>query len=376
MNNKVLVIIPARGGSKGIPRKNLRNLAGKPLITYAVNNALSSSFSPDVYVSSEDAEIISIANKLGAKTILRDERDSLDSTTLDPVIFNSLKNIEGMEEKEYDIVVTLQPTSPLLKTKTIDSAIHQLINNSSADTLISAVDDTHLTWSKINNKYKPNYKARLNRQELPNVFKETGGFLITRAECITSNSRIGPNVELVSVSEKESIDIDTFADWGLCEYYLRRKKLIFVVSGYREIGLGHVYNTLLLANDLIEHEISFLVDSKSQLAFEKISSKISNKIRTIFTNDGMDDSCCPLKIIKTDCAKKIPMFKGLHRFLPAMVLLQKGTVLQIPIQHFPRIAGKTKFGIRNRLLGPITDCFAYLWMKRKYINYKVAKHDI
>lgn len=104
---------------------------------------------------------------------------------------------------------------------------------------------------------------------------------------------------------------------------------------------------------------------------KKISSKISNKIRTIFTNDGMDDSCCPLKIIKTDCAKKIPMFKGLHRFLPAMVLLQKGTVLQIPIQHFPRIAGKTKFGIRNRLLGPITDCFAYLWMKKKYINYEV-----
>lgn len=106
---------------------------------------------------------------------------------------------------------------------------------------------------------------------------------------------------------------------------------------------------------------------------KKISSKISNKIRTIFTNDGMDDSCCPLKIIKTDYAKKIPMFKGLHRFLPAMVLLQKGTVLQIPIQHFPRIAGKTKFGIRNRLLGPITDCFAYLWMKKKYINYEVIK---
>ena len=108
---------------------------------------------------------------------------------------------------------------------------------------------------------------------------------------------------------------------------------------------------------------------------KKISSKISNKIRTIFTNDGMEDSCCPLKIIKTDCAKKIPMFNGLHRFLPAMVLLQKGTVLQIPIQHFPRIAGKTKFGIRNRLLGPITDCFAYLWMKKKYINYEVIKKE-
>ena len=103
------------------------------------------------------------------------------------------------------------------------------------------------------------------------------------------------------------------------------------------------------------------------------SSKASNSIRNTFTGDGMEDTCCPLKVIKTECAKKIPMFKGLHRFLPAMILLQKGTVLQLPIQHFPRIAGESKFGIRNRLLGPITDCFAYLWMKKKYINYEVIK---
>ena len=103
------------------------------------------------------------------------------------------------------------------------------------------------------------------------------------------------------------------------------------------------------------------------------SSKVSNNIRNVFTRDGMEDTCCPLKVIKTECAKNIPMFRGLHRFLPAMILLQKGTVLQVPIQHFPRIAGETKFGIRNRLLGPITDCFAFLWMKKKYINYEVIK---
>lgn len=106
---------------------------------------------------------------------------------------------------------------------------------------------------------------------------------------------------------------------------------------------------------------------------KNLSSKVSNKIRNAFTHDGMEDTCCPLKVIKTESAKNIPMFKGLHRFLPAMVLLQKGTVLQVPIQHFPRIAGEAKFGIRNRLLGPITDCFAFLWMKKKYINYEVIK---
>lgn len=106
---------------------------------------------------------------------------------------------------------------------------------------------------------------------------------------------------------------------------------------------------------------------------KNMSSKIANGIRRTFTNDGMDDTGCPLKIIHTDYAKRIPMFRGLHRFLPAMILLQNGKIIQIPVQHFPRIAGKANFGLWNRLLGPLMDCFAYLWMKKKYINYTVAK---
>jgi len=103
------------------------------------------------------------------------------------------------------------------------------------------------------------------------------------------------------------------------------------------------------------------------------SSLIANKIRRLFTHDGMDDTGCPLKIIRTDIAKRIPMFSGLHRFIPAMVLLQKGRILQVPVRHFPRTAGKSNFNLWNRLLGPLMDCFAYLWMKKKYINYKVAE---
>ena len=106
---------------------------------------------------------------------------------------------------------------------------------------------------------------------------------------------------------------------------------------------------------------------------KKISTKIANSIRRSFTHDGMDDTGCPLKVIKSDYAKRIPMFKGLHRFLPAMILLQNGKIKQVPVQHFPRIAGKAKYGILNRLLGPLTDCIAYLWMKKKYINYDITK---
>ena len=106
---------------------------------------------------------------------------------------------------------------------------------------------------------------------------------------------------------------------------------------------------------------------------KNMSSTIANGIRRAFTHDGMDDTGCPLKVIKTDFAKRIPMFKGLHRFLPAMILLQKGKIVQIPVRHFPRIAGEAKFGLWNRLLGPLSDCFAYLWMKKKYINYTISK---
>lgn len=130
----------------------------------------------------------------------------------------------------------------------------------------------------------------------------------------------------------------------------------------------------ILLKHINTHELVTGVRSNRKDAFVKnMSSKIANRIRRAFTHDGMDDTGCPLKVIKTDYAKRIPMFKGLHRFLPAMIMLQNGRVTQVTVQHFPRIAGTAKFGLWNRLLGPFMDCFAYLWMKNKYINYDVSK---
>jgi dolichol-phosphate mannosyltransferase len=115
--------------------------------------------------------------------------------------------------------------------------------------------------------------------------------------------------------------------------------------------------------------------SRKDSVIKNLSSLIANTIRKLFTNDEMDDTGCPLKIIRSDFAKKIPMFKGIHRFLPAMVLLQNGRVTQVSVRHYPRIAGKAKFGFFNRLIGPLIDCFAYLWMKKKYINYQIKDNE-
>ncbi len=131
-----------------------------------------------------------------------------------------------------------------------------------------------------------------------------------------------------------------------------------------ELLLGEIENYELVTGFRKNRKDSFT---------KNLSSSIANRIRQAFTKDGVDDTCCPLKVIRTSFAKEIPMFNGLHRFLPAMVLLQGGRVKQIPVSHYPRIAGVAKYHFFNRLTGPFTDCLAFIWMKRNYIRYEIEK---
>ncbi len=321
----VLVVIPARGGSKSIPRKNLRSLNGKPLISYAIETALEIKYNPDIYVSSEDEEILYIAAQFGAKVIVREKSLAADNTTLDPVVYEAFIRAQQLEGKVYDLIVTLQPTSPLLQSSSINDAIGRMIANPDIDTVISASDDTHLTWKIENGKYVPNFKKRVNRQYLQPIFRETGGFLITRPSVITPASRIGKKVDLYLLSGGEEIDIDTLEDWSLCEYYLKRKKILFVVSGNRQIGLGHVHNTLLVANDILDHQVSFLVDKTSQLAYQKIMEynypvffqqyediveDIKNINPDVVINDRLDTTSHYIRAIK-ETGKKVVNFEDL-----------------------------------------------------------------
>lgn len=106
--------------------------------------------------------------------------------------------------------------------------------------------------------------------------------------------------------------------------------------------------------------------------FKLAQSRIANGLRRAMTGDGATDTGCPLKVMQSAAAKRIPFFTGMHRFLPALILLQEGaTYKELPVRHFPRTAGKSKFHLWNRLFAPFMDCLAYRWMRRRYLNYKV-----
>ena len=132
----------------------------------------------------------------------------------------------------------------------------------------------------------------------------------------------------------------------------------------------------LLLPYINDYEIVIGIRAKRQDSFfKKLQSRIANGFRRMMTNDGVQDTGCPLKVMHTKNAKRIPLFTGMHRFLPALILLQEGKVKQVIVRHFPRINGVSKYHLWNRLISPFMDCFAYRWMKKRYINYMITEEN-
>ena len=192
---KILAVIPARAGSKGIPNKNIRIVGGHPLIYYSIKNAMSSSYITDVIISTDSEQVRIIGNQMGAKVKWRDELLCGDEVTLDAVIADAVPKNE-----QWDYVITMQPTSPTLRVETLDAAIKYAIDND-LDTLISAINAPHLSWGEKDGKKVPNYTERLNRQYLPACYMETGAFVISKAAVVTPKTRIGQKVDVYEIPE-------------------------------------------------------------------------------------------------------------------------------------------------------------------------------
>ena len=272
-NNKILVVIPARGGSKGIPRKNLRLLNNRPLISYSIAVANASQYVDDVVVTTDDSEIALISEKFGAGVIRRSDELAGDDILLDPVVYDAVNQKEKQTFDEYDIVITLQPTSPLIRLSTLDRIIEKF-DDFSIDSVITVVDDRHLSWGydQNNNRYFPNYIERTDKEHLPKSFRETGGVLATRRTFIHENSRLGTHLDLVELSRAESVSIENYEDWWVAENYLQKRRIAIVVNAYDELGTGQVYRCLSIASKLVFHDVLFLLDESHPLGIDIVGS--------------------------------------------------------------------------------------------------------
>lgn len=240
---KILAVIPARAGSKGVPNKNIRIIGGHPLIYYSIKNALKSSYITDVIISTDSEAVRIIGNQMGAKVKWRDKVLCGDAVTLDAVIADAVPKNE-----DWDYIITMQPTSPTLRVKTLDNAIKYAIDNN-LDTLISAINAPHLSWGVRDGKTVPNYTERLNRQYLPPCYMETGAFVISKASIVTPKTRIGEKVDVYEIPEDESQDVDNFDDLRNVAATLDREKVAIYVNGNNKRGIGHIYRALEMADE-------------------------------------------------------------------------------------------------------------------------------
>lgn len=240
---RILAVIPARAESKGIPNKNIRIIAGHPLIYYSIQNALKSKCITDVIVTTDSPEVKIISTQMGANVHWRDKKLCGDAVTLDAVIYDAIN-----QSIPWDYVVTMQPTSPTLSVETLDNAISYAVQND-LDTLISAINKPHLSWGVKGGKKVPNYTERLNRQYLPPCYMETGAFVISKASIVTEKTRIGKNVDVFEVPENEAQDVDTFSDLQSVMVTLNKNKVAIYVNGNNKRGIGHIYRALELADE-------------------------------------------------------------------------------------------------------------------------------
>lgn len=133
----------------------------------------------------------------------------------------------------------------------------------------------------------------------------------------------------------------------------------------------------LLLPDMEKHALSQGIRVKRlDSKFRVWQSKIANAFRRKMTGDTAQDSVCPLKVVRTDVARRYPFFTGMHRFLPALTELQGFSYAQHPVRHYPRIAGKAKFNFSNRVVVAFVDCFALRWMRSRNITNKVKATDL
>ena len=222
----ISVIIPARGGSKGLPKKNIKFFLGKPLIVHTIEYALESSLINEVVVSTDDDEISKISIDAGAKVIKRPYEYSTDKSTTENVISHFLCN----SKNKPTIIVLLQPTSPIRPKNSLDEAL-KYFNKEKYDSLLSLSPSHRFFWQLKNKKLyaKYDYLNRPRRQDInknDKLFIENGSlYIFTYENFNKEQNRLGGNIGYIEWSEEFSIEIDTPLDFMIAEKLLNKIRL-------------------------------------------------------------------------------------------------------------------------------------------------------
>jgi CMP-N-acetylneuraminic acid synthetase/spore coat polysaccharide biosynthesis predicted glycosyltransferase SpsG len=254
----VLAIVPARGGSRGVPRKNMRTLGGRPLIAYTLTSVTESGIADRLLVSSEDAEILRWARLHGYEIHERPAELATDDATISDLAIAITRELGW----EGDVGV-FQPTSPLLSPESMRDAV-EAFQSADVESLASCVRERHLYWyceSDDLAEARPLFSERVNRQHSRRpILRETGGVQLVRAAALLAGGDIVTANHLAfEVSSAEGLDIDTAEDLIAARGHMARATVVIRLRANHRVGSGHLHHCLQLADELADHRLRFLL---------------------------------------------------------------------------------------------------------------------
>jgi len=222
---EIIAIIPARGGSKGLPNKNILNIEGLPLIAHTILDAMESQYITSTYVSTDSLHIKEVAIKYGAKIIDRPETLASDTATSESALIHALLYLESIGHNP-DLIVFLQCTSPIRTGKDIDQSILKL-KETHADSLLSASPSHRFLWEENNGAAVAinfDYKSRPRRQDMKHQYIENGSIYVFKPWVLKElNNRLGGKIALYCMSEEASFEIDSQLDLQIVELLLKNQ---------------------------------------------------------------------------------------------------------------------------------------------------------
>ena len=230
-SKNIVAIIPARGGSKGLPNKNIYPIFGKPLIEWTLEQAKISKYIDEIIVSTDDINIMNIAKKKGAIIIERPNNISGDEASSESALIHSIGVLNEKLNMKPDIVVFLQATSPLRKRHDIDDAIKTFINRG-LDSLFSVTTPDDLTlWQEEKGEWKSinfDYQNRVRRQDMSTNYIENGSIYIFKPQILEKfNNRLGGKISTYKMDFWQTWELDTYEEIELIEFFLEKKNLDF-----------------------------------------------------------------------------------------------------------------------------------------------------
>lgn len=260
---RVIAIVPARGGDDEVPYLNIKKLGPMPLIAYTLSECQKSRYIDRIIVSTDDDEVARIAESHGAQAPFR-RPDSLtrDIPLIKPIIEHAVRTIETEEGIGYDLVVTLQATSPFRTHDQIDRALERL-NEDELDSVISVREVRALSWRQRGESLEPLFDKAGRRENLEPVFHEDGAIWAMRRSVLEDASRLGERVGHIPMDKMSSLTIHDIYDFWLAERLVRLPRVLFRVDGGGDMGMGHVFRSLAVAmalRSVSNADVCFLMD--------------------------------------------------------------------------------------------------------------------